>query len=70
MEEKRKLEIGARIKELREARRIPQPHVADHVGTTLRNYQRWEAGGGTTYDNYERLAEVLGVSPDYLLPSP
>jgi transcriptional regulator with XRE-family HTH domain len=67
MEEKRRLEIGARIKQLREGQALKQPQVADRVGTTLRNYQRWEAGGGTSYDMYERIANALGVSPEYIL---
>lgn len=59
-------EIAARIRELRGPR--PQPYIADKVGVTLRALQRWESGhGGIAWQNIERLAEVFGVSTNYLL---
>lgn len=70
MEEERQKEIGARIKELREGRRLTQPVVADRVGVTLRAYQAWEAGGGIAWQNLGRLAEVLGVDEDHVLYGP
>ncbi len=65
----RRQEISARIKALRERRGLTQPQVAERLGmaSKLRTYQNWELGGGTSHDNYERLAEILGVSYDYLL---
>ena len=63
----RRSEISERIKALRERRGLTQPQVAERVGVQNRTYQNWEAGGGTSGDNYERLAEVLGVSYDYLV---
>lgn len=63
-EAERQREIGARIKDLRG--RIPQPVIADRVGVTLRAYQAWEAGGGIAWDNLVKLAEVFGVSEDFI----
>lgn len=60
--------IGRRIAELREDRRLTQPVVADRVGVSLRAYQKWEAGtSAPAWRNLEQLAEVFGVSADYLL---
>lgn len=55
------LERGRRIKELREARHMTQPAVADLVGVTPRAYQKWEAGGGLHWNNTQALAEAFGV---------
>jgi transcriptional regulator with XRE-family HTH domain len=63
----RKRDISERIKALRERRGLTQPQVAREVGAELRTYQNWESGGGTSHENYERLAEVLGCSYDYLV---
>jgi transcriptional regulator with XRE-family HTH domain len=63
----RRAQISVRIRELRERRGFTQPQVADRIGAQLRTYQKWEGGGGTSGENYERLAEVFGVSYDYLV---
>lgn len=63
----RKQAIGDRIAALRERRGFTQPQVASRVPTQLRNYQNWEAGHGTSGENYERIAEILGCSYDYLV---
>jgi transcriptional regulator with XRE-family HTH domain len=65
MEMERQLEVAARIRELRG--QMPQPKMADRVGVTLRAYQRWEAGDGIRWDNLERLAEIHGVTTNWLL---
>lgn len=67
MDAQRKIEIGQRIKELREASPYPQPVIARAVGVSLRAYQKWEAGGGISYDNAERLANFHGVEVDWIL---
>ena len=66
-EAKRKKEISERIAELRERRGLTQEQVARRVGANLRTYQNWEAGGGTSGENYELLAEILETSHDYLV---
>jgi hypothetical protein len=57
--------VAARVKELRGLR--PQPQMAAEVGVSLRAYQEWEAGGGIKWSNLQRLAEVHGVTPNYIL---
>jgi hypothetical protein len=57
-------DIASRIRVLRGAR--PQPQIAHEVGVTLRAYQEWEAGGGIAWPNLRRLAEVHGVTTDWL----
>lgn len=64
------LERGARIAELRKAKHLTQPAVAELVGVTLRAYQAWEAGGGIAWDNVKLLAKKLGADPDYILSGP
>lgn len=67
----RQEEIGARIKELRDDRRLRQQAVADRVGVTLRAYQAWEGGdSGIAWENLEALAKVFNVSEDYILSGP
>src|SRR4051794_11253493 len=67
-EREKQREIGDRIAHAREDRRLTQPIVADRVGVTLRAYQNWEAGSTrVAWTNLPRLAEVLGVSEDFLL---
>ena len=56
-----------RIGELRAAKRVTQPDVADAVGVTLRAYQAWEAGdGGVGPQNIKKLAAYFGTTPDYI----
>lgn len=65
MELEQQREVAARLRELRGPK--TQPYMADQVGVTLRAYQEWEAGGGIKWANLQRLAEIHGVSEDYLL---
>lgn len=64
------LERGERIKELRLARHLTQPAVAEAIGVTLRGYQKYEAGGGIKWDNAKALAKFFRVDPDYLMSGP
>ena len=65
MSAKQQQAVAKRIKELRGLR--PQPQMANEVGVSLRAYQEWEAGGGIKWGNLEQLAEVHGVTPNYIL---
>lgn len=66
MDKQRQLEMAARIRECRGRR--PQPVIADEVGVRLRTYQHWEEGdGGISWENLEKLAEVHGVTTNWLL---
>lgn len=55
-----------RIKRLREESAYTQPALAEAVGVTLRAYQRWEEGGGIEWEHLEKLAEIHGVSVQWL----
>lgn len=66
MELERQREVGQRIKELRGPK--PQRVIADAVPVTLRAYGAWEAGdSGIAWDNLQRLAEIFGVTENYIL---
>lgn len=61
------MDIHERIKELRTERKEPQVKVAEAVGITPRQYQRFEAGEQKPgFDNLCALADHFGVSLDYL----
>ena len=64
------LERGARIRELRQAKHLTQPAVAELVGVSLRAYQAWEGGGGIAWDNVKLLAETLDADADFILSGP
>lgn len=54
--------LGARIKELRKAKRLSQDALAEHVGIDSKHLSRLEVGGSfPSLDTLERLADVLGV---------
>jgi hypothetical protein len=57
-------EIASRIRVLRGPR--PQPQIAAEVGVSLRAYQGWEAGGGIAWPNLQRLADIHGVTTNWL----
>jgi transcriptional regulator with XRE-family HTH domain len=65
MEAQRQEELAQRIRDLRG--RTPQRVIAERVGVTERAYQEWEGGGGIAWENLTTLAEVLGVSEEYLI---
>ena len=57
-----------RLKELRKAKGVTQKQMADLLGITERNYQRYEYGlVDPTASNVTKLADFFGVSVDYLL---
>jgi transcriptional regulator with XRE-family HTH domain len=58
-------ELAARIRGLRGHK--PQPVMAQECGVTLRAYQRWEAGGGISWENLQRIAEVGKTTTSYLI---
>lgn len=66
MDAAQKLEIGERIKGLRERSPYTQPVMADKVGKTLRAYQQWEAKGTERWENIEAVADIHGVSPHWI----
>ena len=61
------MKINERIIELRKDRKESQVKVAEAVGITPRQYQRFEAGEQKPgFDNFCALADHFGVSLDYL----
>jgi transcriptional regulator with XRE-family HTH domain len=56
-----------RIGELRAAKRVTQPEVADAVNVTLRAYQAWEAGDSDPKGpNIRALAKYFETTADYI----
>lgn len=58
MEERQRLEIGERIRALRERSPFTQPDVADALGIKLRGYQKLEKDGTTKYERCEEIAAI------------
>ena len=60
--------FGNRLKELRRRKNLTQQNMADAMGITMRNYQRYEYGKinvpATTLNFF---ADFFGVTTDYLL---
>lgn len=57
-----------RLKEVRKRRNLKQREVAEHLQIAPHSYQQYE--GGDRRPNFETLvalADLLGVSTDYLL---
>lgn len=70
MDEARRIQIGRRLKELREHARMTQPQVAEKAGLGFRTYQSYEYGeNATDVETYEKLAAVFGVSAIAILGS-
>jgi len=64
----RNREVGARVKALRQERRMTQPVVAKGAGVTTRAYQDWEAGRASiAWTHLEALAVTLGTTEMFLL---
>lgn len=68
MEKELLVEFGNRLKELRKKKGLTQQNMADVMGLTMRNYQRYEYGminvPATTLNFF---ADFFGVTTDYLL---
>lgn len=66
MEKQQKLEIGGRIRQLREQSRYKQQGVADKLNIGLRAYQRLEEVGTSRYERCEELAAIFEVDPMWI----
>ena len=68
MEKKLLIDFGNRLKKLRKEKGLTQQNMADMMGITMRNYQRYEYGDinvpATTLNFF---ADYFGVTADYLL---
>ena len=60
--------IGSRIRVMRRDRGITQDEFADQVGVSRSAVAQWETGrAGQVTGNLSRIANILGVSVEYLL---
>ena len=68
MEKNLLIDFGNRLKKLRKEKGLTQQNMADMMGITMRNYQRYEYGDinvpATTLNFF---ADYFGVTADYLL---
>ncbi|MCZ7645254.1 MAG: helix-turn-helix domain-containing protein [Planctomycetota bacterium] len=60
-------QIGARIRERRQALGLTQQGLADTLSVSRDAITKWEAGSSKPYESLVPLAEVLGVTIDWLL---
>ena len=62
------LQIGQKIKKLRELRNFTQSHMAEELGLSQSAYSKLELGETEiTYNKLERVAEVLGMRPEEVI---
>ena len=60
--------LSSRLLELRKARKLTRPEVADAIGISLKSYQRYETGEREPSASVlAALADLYEVSADYLL---
>ena len=57
-----------RLKEARKFRGYTAQYMADALQTGIRNYRKYESGDASpTLEGLSKLADILGVSTDFLL---
>ncbi len=62
-----KLEMGLQIRAMRKKARKSQERIAEEVGTTRRNWIRWEQGETRpSLEFRQRIADALGVDGAFL----
>lgn len=62
------LNIGTKIKKLRELKNLTQEHMASVIGVTQSAYSRLELGETEiTYSKLERIAGELGMKPEEVI---
>ena len=65
------IKIKERLKKLRKQNRYTQYDIAEMISTDRSNYNKWESLNNNTLPNgvkfYERIADIYGVSVDYIL---
>lgn len=61
--------LGSRIRQLREAKHLTQPQLAELVGVTKSAVSQWEndSTANIKLDVFLRLCDVLGTFPHYLV---
>lgn len=66
MEQQQKLDIGERIRDLREASPHTNRSIAEHVGVSERAVGKWIEGKGIEWDNLVAVADLFGVDSNWL----
>ena len=67
MEHQQKIEIGERIRSLREASPHTNASIAEHVGVGERAVANWMSGGtGIQWENAKKVAELFDVDVNWL----
>jgi transcriptional regulator with XRE-family HTH domain len=62
------LNIGTKIKKLRELKNLTQEHMASVIGVTQSAYSRMELGETEiTYSKLARIADELGMKPEEVI---
>ena len=66
MEQQQALEIGERIRQLREDSAETNRSIADYCDVGERSVAAWVAGEGIAYKNAKKVAELFEVSIDWI----
>jgi transcriptional regulator with XRE-family HTH domain len=66
VDKSQKIEIGLRIKELRDNSAETGRTIADYCGVSVEAVRNWIAGKGISYENAEKVAELFGRDVDYV----
>jgi transcriptional regulator with XRE-family HTH domain len=62
------LQLGQKIKKLRELKNFTQSHIACELGITQSAYSKMEQGETEiSYSKISKIAEVLGISPEEIM---
>ena len=62
------LNIGYKIKKLRELKNLTQEHMANSIGISQGAYSRMELGETEiTYSKLEKISEELGLKPEEII---
>ena len=62
------LNIGNKIKKLRELKNLTQEHMANSIGISQGAYSRMELGETEiTYSKLEKISEELGLKPEEII---
>ena len=62
------LQLGQKIKKLRELKNFTQSHVASELGITQSAYSKMELGETeVSYSKLTKIAEVLGMAPEEIM---
>ena len=62
------LNIGHKIKKLRELKNLTQEHMANSIGISQGAYSRMELGETEiTYSKLEKISEELGLKPEEII---